>query len=195
MEDQGIIAFMTQTGRIIEYFDGQFAFMGTGDETWKSGVDMAAYGRNLYILNPTDNQIYKYSRARSRYSSATEYNLDANLAGAISMAIDGNIYVLKEDGSIIKIFKGEQQSFEIEDLATDISSATKIFTLPEHKNMYLLDLENRRVLILEKEVGPGARYLGQIYFEDLDDVQDFYVDKKEDKLYLLTKKAIYQVEI
>jgi len=195
MEDQGLIAMMTQAGRIIEYFDGQFEFVGTGDETWKSGVDMAAYGRNLYILNPTDNQIYKYSRARSRYGNATEYNLDADLAGAISIAIDGNIYILKEDGDIIKIFKGEQQTFAVEDLATDISSATEIFTLPEHRNMYVLDIENRRVVILEKEIGTGARYMGQIYFEELDDVEDFYVDKKEDQLYLLTKKAIYQVEI
>jgi len=195
MEDQGLIALMTQAGRIIEYYDGQFEFANTSDDTWKSGIDLAAYGRNLYLLSPADNQIYKYSRARSRYGNAIEYNLDANLTGAISMAIDGNIYILNEDGSIIKIFKGEQQSFEIEDLATDISSASQILTLPEHRNLYVLDTENRRVLILEKEVGAGARYMGQIYFEELDDVQSFYVDKKEDKLYLLTKKTIYQVEI
>lgn len=195
MEDQGVIALMTQAGRIIEYYDGQFEFANTSDETWKSGVDLAAYGRNLYLLNPADNQIYKYSRSRGNYSSATEYNLDANLTGAISLAIDGNIYVLKEDGDIIKIFKGEQQSFAIEDLATDISGATLIFTLPEHKNMYIFDPENRRVVYAEKEVGAGARYMGQVYFEELPDVQGIYVDKKEDKLYLLTKKAIYQVEI
>ncbi len=195
MEDQGVIALMTQSGRIIEYYDGQFQFVGTDDETWKSGEDLAAYGRNIYILNATDNQIYKYSRARSKYGNATEYNIDADLSGAISLAVDGNIYVLREGGDIVKIFKGEQQTFDVEDLATDISSATQIFTLPEHTNMYVLDPENRRVIILEKEIGPGARYMGQVYFEDLPDVQGFYVDKKEDKLYLLTKKAIYQVEI
>lgn len=195
MEDQGVLDFMTQSGRVIEYNDGQFSFVGTDDEVWHNGVDLAAYGRNLYLLSPNNNQIYKYSRARSKFGNATEYNLDADLTGAISMAIDGNIYVLKEGGEIIKIFKGEQQNFEIEDLATDLSGATQILTLPEHKKMYVLDPENRRVVILEKEVGPGARYHSQVYFEDLDDVQSFYVNKTEDKLYLLTKKAIYQVDI
>ena len=195
MEDQGVLALMTQAGRIIEYFDGQFSFVGTGDEVWHSGVDLAAYGRNLYILSPNNNQIYKYSRARSRYGNATDYNLDADLTGAISLAIDGNIYVLKEGGEIIKIFKGEQQTFDVEDLATDLSGATQLITLPEHRNMYVLDPENRRVVVMEKEVGPGARYNSQIYFEDLADVQSFYVNKTEDRLYLLTKKAIYQVEI
>lgn len=195
LEDQGVIALMTKAGRIIEYYDGQFQFVGTDDETWKSGVDIAAYGRNLYILNPTNNQIYKYSRARAKYGNATDYNLDADLKDTISLAVDGNIYVLRKGGDIIKIFKGEQQSFEIEDLATSLATATQIITLPEHKNMYILDPENRRVVILEKEVGAGSRYKGQIYFEELPDVQGFYVDKKEDKLYLLTRKAIYQVEI
>ncbi|MBU1016082.1 hypothetical protein KJ657_03255 [Patescibacteria group bacterium] len=195
MEDQGVIAMMTKTGRIIEYYDGQFQFVGTDDETWKSGVDMTAYGRNLYILNPTDNQIYKYSRARSKYSNATAYNLDADLSDTISMAVDGNIYILRKGGDIIKIFKGEQQNFQIDDMAASISEATQLFTLPEQKKLYVLDPVNRRVVILEKEVGSGARYLGQIYFEELPDVQGFYVNKKEDRLYLLTRKAIYQVEI
>ena len=195
MEDQGVIALMTKAGRIIEYYDNRFQFMGTDDETWKSGVDITAYGRYLYLLSPKENQIYKYSRSRTKYSNATEYNLDANLSNAISLAIDGNIYVLFKGGDIIKMLKGEQQNFQIEDLATDLSEATQIFTLPEHKKLYVLDTVNRRVVILEKGTGSNARYLSQVYFEELPDVQDFYVDKKEDKLYLLTKKAIYQVEI
>ena len=195
MEDQDVLTFMTQSGRILEYNDGEFHFMGTDDETWKTGPDFAAYGRYLYILSPENNQIYKYPRQRTKYGNASEYNLDANLSGAISIAIDGNIYILKTGGEIIKIFKGEQQVFDIDDMATDISEATKLLTLPEHKNLYVFDPVNRRVIILEKEIGPGARYRGQIYFEDLPDVQDIYVDKKEDKLYLLTKKEIFEVEI
>ena len=94
MEDQGILVFLTQSGRVIEYNNGQFSFANTADESWKSGVDIMAYGKYIYILNPNDNQIYKYSRLRSSYSSVTEYNLDANLSGAISMAIDGNIFTI-----------------------------------------------------------------------------------------------------
>jgi hypothetical protein len=195
MEDQDVLVFMTQSGRILEYADGQFSFMGTDDETWQQGTDFAAYGRYLYILSPENNQIYKYPRQRSKYGNATEYNLDADLTGAISLAIDGDIYILKQGGEIIKIFKGEQQSFAIEDLATDISEASRILTLPEHKNLYILDTANRRVVIAEKDIGAGARYRGQVYFEEIPDVQDFYVNKKEDRIYLLTKKQIFEVEI
>ncbi|MBU1935126.1 hypothetical protein KKF04_03655, partial [Patescibacteria group bacterium] len=195
MEDQGVLVFLTQSGRIIEYDEGQFRFANTDDEGWKPGTSISAYGKYIYLLSPSTNQIYKYSRLRSKYSSATEYNVDADLTGAISFAIDGNIYVLKKGGEIMQMFKSKVQPFEIEDMATDISEATQIFTSPELDNLYILDPVNNRVTIVEKEVGAGARYSGQMLFEDLDEIQGIYVNKNEDKLFLLTKKEIYQVDI
>ncbi|MBU0727530.1 hypothetical protein KKA95_02495 [Patescibacteria group bacterium] len=195
MEDYGVLVFLTQSGRIIEYDEGQFNFINTNDDNWKPGIDVTAYGKYLYLLSPSTNQIYKYSRLRSEYSSATEYNTDAEIQNAISFAIDGNIYVLKKGGEIIQLFKAKKQTFEIEDLAVDLSDATKLFTSPELDNLYVLDPVNRRVVVIEKEVGAGGRYKEQIFLEDLDDIQSFYVNKSEDKLYLLTKKQIYQVEM
>ena len=195
MEDMGLLVLLTQSGRIIEYDDGQFRFASTEDESWKPGIDLAAYGKYVYMLSPSTNQIYKYSRLRSQYSSATEYNSDAEIQDAISFAIDGNIYVLNNGGEIIQLFKSKKQSFEIEDLATDISEATKIYTSPELDGLYILDPVNKRVTIVQKDVGLGGRYQGQIYFDDLEDVQDIYVEKNENKLYLLTKKEIYEVDI
>ena len=195
MEDLGLLTFLTQSGRIIEYDEGQFQFANTEDENWKPSKDISAYGKYIYLLSPSTNQIYKYARLRSNYSSATEYNTDADLADAISFAIDGNIYVLKKGGEIIQLFKSKKQPFEIEDLAVDISEATQIFTSPELDGLYILDPVNKRVVIIQKEVGLGGRYQGQIYFENLDEVQGFYVEKNEDKMYLLTKKGIYEVSI
>jgi len=195
MEDQGVLVFLTQSGRIIEYDNGEFRFASTDDEIWKPGTAIAAYGRYIYMLSPSTNQIYKYARLRSSYSSASEYNTDADVSDAISLAIDGNIYVLKKGGEIIKIFKSKQADFQLENMATDISQATKLFTTPELNNLYVLDPVNKRVVILEKEVGAGARYKGQIYFENIDNVKDFYIEKSEKTLYLLTGKQIYQLEI
>ncbi|QQR83396.1 hypothetical protein IPJ72_06425 [Candidatus Peregrinibacteria bacterium] len=96
--EQNSLLFLTQSGRIIEYSGGKFSFADTDDQSWKSGVDIAAYGRFLYLLSPANNQIYKYPRLRSNFSSGSAYNNDADLSGAVSMAIDGSIYVLKSSG-------------------------------------------------------------------------------------------------
>ncbi len=195
MEDQGLIVFLTQSGRIIEYEDGQFSFANTDDAAWHSGVDVTAYGRNLYLLDPSNNQIYKYPRLRSNYASASEYNTDADLSGAVSLAIDGNVYVLKTGGEIVKLFKSKVEPFQLTDMAVDIASVTQLFTSIELNNLYLLDPVNKRVVVALKEQSGNARYSGQVVFDGLDDVKDLYVDKSESKLYLLTGSAIYQIDL
>ncbi len=197
MKDQGVIIFMTEGGKMIEYANEEFRIVENADGPWKRGVDLATYDNFLYVLSPNDNQIYKYTRQRDGYSAATEYNLSAELAGGLSIAIDGNVFVLKEGGEIVKLFKGERQDLVIEDMmGIDISQATEIFTTPDLNNMYLLDPSNARVIIIQKEVDEGrARYKEQIKFEDADGLRGVYVNEDENTLYVTTKKSIVQVEI
>jgi len=195
LEDFGQLVFLTQSGRIIEYGDGQFQFMSTDDENWMPGVDITAYGKYIYLLSPAKNQIYKYTRLRSKYSNGSEYNLDANLKNALSFAIDGNIYILKKGGEIIKLYKSKQERFEVEDMGADISKATKIFTTTELDNLYVLDPVNRKVVKIRKTISGLSRYEGQYIFEDIEGIKDIYVDKNEDNLYLLTDQAIFQIQI
>jgi hypothetical protein len=197
MDDQKVIAFLTQSGRVIEYDEkNQFHFANTEDAKWKGGVDIAAYGKNIYILNPDDNQIYKYSRLGSKYSAATEYNSDATLKDAISLTVEGDIYVLKKGGDIIRIYKSKTQPFKIEDLAVDLTDATRIYTAPELSNIYLLDTKNKRIVMITKPDSYGtSKYYGEVVFDKLSDVQDFYVEKGEKKLYLMTGQEIYRTDI
>ncbi|PIZ74497.1 hypothetical protein COY07_00590 [Candidatus Peregrinibacteria bacterium CG_4_10_14_0_2_um_filter_43_11] len=195
MEDQGVVVLMTQSGRVMEYQNGQVSFADTNDVSWESGVALAAYGRNVYVLNPTKNQIYKYSRLRGAYTSMTEYNGDADLSNGISMAIDGNVYVLQKGGEITKLFKSKKQPFRVEGMPGDISEVSQIFTIAELNQLYLLDTINKRVVIVEKDRNGVAHYVGEVVFEELDNVKGFYVNKNEDKLYLLTESEIYQVDI
>jgi len=195
MEDQDVLVFLTQSGRVIEYVDGFIRFANTEDQTWKSGVDLAAYGKYIYILSPENNQIYKYARLRNTYSSGSEYSSGAELSGAISMAIDGDIYILKEGGAIVRLYKSKQQPFKIDDLAVDISGTTQIFTAPELDNLYLLDTKNKRVVIVTKSDLGNSRYYGQVVFEELENIAGIFVEKSETKLHVLTDKEIYKIDI
>jgi len=195
MEDQDALVFLTQSGRVMEYSDGLIRFANTDDQAWKSGIDVAAYGKYIYVLNPDDNQIYKYSRLRDKFSSRTDYNSDADLSGALSLTIDGDIYVLKDGGRIVRIYKSKQQPFKIQDLAVDITSTTQIFTRPEIDNLYLLDPVNKRVIIIAKSESGNARYYGQVVFEELDNIQQIYVEANENVMHVLTDKEVYKIEI
>jgi hypothetical protein len=195
MEDQDALVFLTKSGRVIEYAKGQVNFANTEDQAWKSGVSVAAYGKYIYVLSPNDNQIYKYARLRDKYSSASAYNEDADVKNGISIAIDGDVYILKQGGNIIRLYKSKQQEFKIENLAVDLTSATKIFTTPELDNLYILDPTNKLVVIVAKSDSGKAKYYGQVVFPDLENVQDIFVDKNEGKLFVMTDKEIYKIDI
>jgi len=197
LEDQKVLVFITQSGRVIEYDNGQIHFANTADQSWKTGTAIASYGKNIYILSPQDNQIYKYSRLRDKYSSASNYNNDTDLKDAISMAIDGEVYILKKGGTIVRLYKSELLPFKIEALGVDISEASKIFTSTELDNLYILDSKNKRVVIVTKPISKtdSSRYYGQIVFENLENIKDIYVEKNENKLHILTDKEVYKVDI
>ena len=190
--DQNTLLFLTNSPRIIEYRDGLITPMATEDESWKRGIDIKTYGRYAYVLDPTENQIWKYERRRAKYSGAIAYNQGADLSRAVSMAIDGAIYVLSDNGTIQKIFRGKKVDYEFKDLPSNpfTGANLKIYTTAELAFLYVLDPDNNRVLVFEKG-DRYATYKKQILF-DTPDVRDFFVDESGQKVSILSKDKIYE---
>jgi hypothetical protein len=104
--DQSTLLFYTDAPQIVEFGNGVVTPMSTADTTWKQGIDIQSYSKYAYILDPVENQVWKYERQRSAYTGATPYNNGADLSRAVSFAIDGAIYILSDDGTIQKLFRG-----------------------------------------------------------------------------------------
>ena len=207
-DDRDAIVFLTTDDKVIEWRDGATAIIDTDDETWKSAVDFGTYSQFIYLLDPLNNQIWKYQRNRDSYSGATGYNENADLTKAVSITIDGDIWVLANDNDgdmsndIIRVRKGEKKPLTITDLPADEwMTPTKIFTNESLKFIYVLDASNKRILRFYKdppEAGTEARsliYNVQYLFEDLAEVRDFWVDSAEQKIYVVDSQKIYEVSI
>ncbi|MDH3324504.1 MAG: hypothetical protein OEL89_02605 [Candidatus Peregrinibacteria bacterium] len=194
-EDQNSILFITDSPRIVEYREGLITPMGTEDETWKTGIDIRTYGRYAYILDPVENQIWKYERRRTKYSPASAYNKGADLSRAVSFAIDGAIYILSDDGTLQKLFRGEKANYAFKELpSTPFSGKNlKIYTSAELDFIYVLDPDNSRILVFVK--GDNfATYKKQIIF-DLPDARDFFIDNSGQRANVLTKDKIYEFSL
>lgn len=196
--------FLMNGNSVIEYTGGQPVTMKTDDPRgWMSGVAIDAYLRYLYLLSPENNQIYKYERLGNRYSTPVEYNVNGVLTGALDMAIDGAVYVLKEDAtarSIMKLFRGESQNFVIRSLPDEaLKTVSKIYKVAD-RNLYLLDSVNRRVLVVSDGGATGeATYIRQFVLESSDglndELQDIYVDADEAQMFILADKHIYIIDL
>ncbi len=191
-KDQNLLLFLTNDPQIIEYKDGLLTPMRTMDENWKKGIDIKTYGRFTYILDPSENQIWKYERKRANYSGAIAYNDGADLSRSVSFAIDGAIYIIADDGSLQKIFRSQRQNYEFRDLPSKPIEGKnlKIYTTPDQDYLYVLDPDNERLLIFSKG-DKFATYRKQIIF-DVPNVRDFVVNDAGQKVNILTQDKIYE---
>lgn len=161
-------------------------------QKWGKASDLALYGTNLYLLSPEENKIFVHFKTWSGYSKGWDYiEGEADLKNAISIAIPGEVLVLKSDGTILKFSKGFQQDFTITELPDPLGEPSEIFANTETKNIYIVDKKNKRIVVLDLE----GKFINQYVCEDFDGISGIYVDEKNSTMYILNKNKVYHVNI
>ncbi|MEX1061870.1 MAG: hypothetical protein WEC39_02075 [Patescibacteria group bacterium] len=161
-------------------------------EGYNKVSELGTYLSNIYFLVPQDNQIYRffygsggYSRARNRIEDGT------SVESASGMGIDEDIWLTQDATEITRISAGKKVGFSVSNLSTPFKQLSKIFTLPNYKNLYILDVGNSRIVILDK----SGSFLGQLKGEMLGAARDLWVPSGEKFLYFLSGSKIYRVPL
>ncbi|MAE68596.1 MAG: hypothetical protein QF793_01685 [Candidatus Peribacteraceae bacterium] len=194
------MVFQTTDNSVIELVNGQPTSMKTEDPAgWIKGTDIETYLRFLYVLSPENNQIYKYERLANRYTAPAEYNVNGDLEGALDMAIDGNIYLLKEGGEVMRLLRGEVKPFTIRHLPEEaLKNAIRVYKVFDG-HLYFLDPVAGRVLVATpgSSAGGEGTYVRQYILEgdQIGELKDIYVDEEETKMYLIDDKRIHVVDL
>lgn len=191
--------FLLGGNSLVEWQGGQAVTMKTDDPRgWMTGRAIGAYLRFLYVLSPENKQIYKYEHLNNKYGVPVEYNVNGDLTNALDMAIDGSLYILKEGGTILKLFRGETQPFVIRQAAVGLlKDTTKIYKVTD-SNFYLLDPSHARIIVLSDGGATGeSAYKNQYIVEgqQVGTLTDLYVDPEEAHLYVMDDKRIYVVDL
>lgn len=195
--DKDSLLFYTKSGKIIEYKDNRMNFVPSAAGVFHKATAFQAYNNKVYLLEPAVNQIWKYTRRRDKFDSPEAYNIDGDVKNGISMAIDGNVYVLNGDGVIVKFLSGNKQNLTIKKYPTKpLTAPIKIFTQLNMPNLYVLEPKERRVLVYFKDDRSGGLiYTAQYIFDDVGELRDLYFDKDANKLFVMDENKIYQVDV
>lgn len=164
------------------------------DEQWGEIGALGAYGGNLYLLDKAKRMIWRYQGGEFGFGPRQAWfgtGVSPDLRTSVSMAIDGSIWILKEDGKILKFTQGSPDAFGVAGLDKPFSSPSAIYTDDEAESLYILDKGNRRVVVLAKSGEYRAAYL----WEGIKDVSDMVVSGAEKKILLLSGSKIYEIEI
>ena len=149
------------------------------------------YNSRLYLLDAKNSNIYRYNRSGDSFSSAYGWlAAGINIKNAVDMSIDGNIYVLKNNGEVLKLLRGEQEEFNLEKIDPELKSPTKIYASPELDYIYILEPKNKRLVIFDKD----GQFLMQYTSDKFTNLIDFAVDEDSKLIYLLNDASIYKIE-
>ncbi len=172
----------------------------TGTETWRTPVAFDNYNNNFYVLDPGANAIHKYQATAGGYevapSSYVSASADVDLSSAIDMAIDGDIYVLLSDSSILRLRGGQREPFEVSGLDGVSLKATRIYTEVETDSLYLVDSSNKRIVEIDKRDESAGEFVRQFKYAGSDDffaeIRSIWVSEIDGKLIVLGQDSIRQ---
>lgn len=156
-------------------------------------ADFEIYNNKLYLVDSKNNQIYKYQIIEAGFANQKNWLAEKNvdLSGAVSMAIDSNLYLLERNGQILKFYTGKKQNFAIKNLEPILTNPIKIHTSLDDQYIYILEPAGKRLIIADKD----GKLIIQYYSEKFSNLKDFAVLEKAKKIYLLNDQQLYQITI
>lgn len=202
MEKTGEIIFLTDSNKIVAFDVNKKEL--SGEEIKFSSVSpnvksVASYSSFLYLLKPDSNQIYKHGKTANGFKEGKIWIEDpeADLRNAVSLAIDGLIYVLKSDGSVDKYLRGSKfksdndSDFAIDKLGDPISNPTEIYTKSNLDYLYIIEPQKNRIVLFDKNDG---KLFKQYISADFNNLKNIVVSEKEEKMYVLNGDKVFEME-
>ena len=182
---------INSSNQAIHYKNGT---MSAATTIASSADTLGLYNGNLYILNKSNQTINRYKPTGDDLGSPQNWikNLkNANITTATSLTIDGNIYILNENGQILKFFGGEIADFQASPIDPPATSASRIITNKDNTNLYVFDRHSKRLVILSKD----GQLIKQYVFDSMSSIDDLLVNNRGTEGYLLSEGKIYKFSI
>ncbi|MFA5184723.1 MAG: hypothetical protein WC456_04345 [Patescibacteria group bacterium] len=149
--------------------------------------DFDVFSGNLYVLAKTQNQIHKYNKFTTKSDWLKE---TVDLSQAAALGIDGSIYVLNVDGSVMKFYLNKKTDYAAGALSPAMASANKLIVGDDY--LYVFEAASKRLAVLAKQDG---HLINQYVVDSLDKPKDVAVDEEGKAAYFLSGEAVYKVSL
>jgi len=152
------------------------------------------YNLKLYLVDQANNQILRHSKTQGGYDKGTPWlknNDGVDLSDAISIAIDGDIFALKQNGNILKFTAGTQDSFSISGLDPALENPTDLYTYNDVDSIYIVEPTNKRIVKLNKQGTFQAQYTSDNWVGPTGMV----VDEAKKTIYVLDDNKVYSFKM
>mgnify|MGYP001579861493 FL=1 len=176
----GIYSFGTAKKKVIE-------------KTWEGEILAYAYTGNTYLLDKTANVIWRYQGTVDGFGSKQNWiapKITPDFKNAKQIVIDSTIWILSEPFGISRYSQGSPQAFKPQGVYPAIENITAIHSNEENTYIYLLDKEEGRVVVLEK----NGNYKAQYQSDQFKTGVGIIVSEKNAKIIVLTGAKLISIQ-
>ncbi|MBU0703590.1 MAG: hypothetical protein KKC18_06960 [Chloroflexi bacterium] len=172
------------------------SLLGTPPTGVSRAVD--SFEGRFYVLDTVADQIWRYDPQGDTYPEQPDRYFVTSppkpLGDALDMAIDGNIYLLYADGTILKFLQREPQTFEVRGVPDGVGQVVA-FTVDRNSRsgtVYLADRTNRRIIELDPDGAFHAQFRAA---EVMDELESLAVDEMAGRLYIISGGRLYAASL
>lgn len=195
--DKSSLLVLDVNNRVFRYnqVDGA-SLLSFGDPgNWTRVNQLETYLDRLYVSDDSANHIYRYAPGQYREAPQPWFQptTQVNLLGTKVMRIDGDIWLLYNDGKVLRYNSGEQVPFSLDESVALPADAVDLYVSQQgDSTLYIADGAEERILLFDKDNG---KYLGQFKAAEgrpLRNLRSIFIDETRSALFLLTDEALYQ---
>jgi len=187
--------FLLDKNQLLQYNFQDNSFKKLEIEYPNQTVDIKSiivYNRRLYSLDVLNNQIYKHDNIKNGFGPGKEWlKASADLKDSADFTIEGDLFILKSTGEIVKFSAGVSQPFTVQGLDPAITGGTKIWSYNDLQYLYVLDAAEKRLVILEKD----GRLKSQVTAKIFTNPTGMIVDEPNKNAYILDSNKLYQIPL
>ncbi|HUQ84890.1 MAG TPA: hypothetical protein VM077_01060 [Candidatus Limnocylindrales bacterium] len=161
------------------------------DDDWEKPVGLSTYQGNMYLLDQA-NGVLKFTAGSNGFGKSSYLKKPpSNISNSTDIAIDGAVWILFKDGTIMKYTRGESDEYKTKGLNTPFRNPSRLFTNIDTEHLYVLDTGNGQIVKLTKEGDFQKQYNADI----LKTAKEFEVSEKDGKILVLSGGKFFEIPL
>ncbi|MBI4779172.1 hypothetical protein HY797_01830, partial [Candidatus Falkowbacteria bacterium] len=155
-------------------------------------IGFKQYNNRYYLADSANGQIYRFNKNGPELTGAISWlNAPEDLTNVSSLDINGDIYLLKNNGEILAYSKGKRRDFSFSAIEPGFNQAVKLVISEEQDYLYVFEPAGKRLVVFNKK----GEFINQYTSDKFNDLKDFQVDEKNKKIYFLNGALVYAIDM
>jgi hypothetical protein len=199
LDDQGqaVLLLLDGNNRVFRYnsVDGSTLISFGDPSPWQKATQVEVFSDRLYVADEAANQIYRYTPGTYQDPPVPWFQptTQVSLQGTEALRIDGDIWLLFNDGKVVRYHAGEQVPFSL-DASVALPADPVDMYISQSVNdpsIYLADAAEERILFFDKGTGEFQGQFQAAEGRPLRGLRSIYIDEVRGTLFILTNEALY----